>query len=655
MTMGSGNDRQRSRSLGTRTIVATSTLLILAGCAPGMTAPRAAPGTLPPVPARTGPIVIDVVYPGENAQVAVRDSTFIFGSVGTGEAQLRINGAPVEVAANGAFLAFLPVPADGVYNLEATVAGQTERSVRRVRIPAAPTAAAEQAPGVRIVEGSVTPSGVMTAVRGELVQVRVRGTPGATATLILPDGQRVPLTEQAVIDRETGFMVDRAVAQTGVADYVGSFPLSTSILGTDTVAPRLALREGYMEPARMREGQQAFVELTRGGQSARAPLPATIGLLEQTAPRVGIAATVRPDSTVIARKLPGPNNPYQWFFLNGTRFTVDGESGDFYRLRLAPDFHVWVESRDIRLLPQGTPEPRGEVSTINAFPGDEYTRITFSTTERIPYHVEPRADGVTITFYGATSRTGFGSYGPTHPFIRAMRWQQIDDSRYQIEIDTAEPLWGFRHGWNAAGNAEIRLRRPPVINPAAPFQGLTIAVDAGHPPGGAIGPTRLTEADANLAVTRQLVPMLERAGARVIEIRPDTVAVPLGDRPIMAIENDSHLFVSVHFNAFPDGVNPFENHGTVMLFYWEHSLEFARHLQREILQELGLPDRGVRFQDLAIARASWMPSVLTESMYMMFPQQEAALRDPVVQRRIAAAHFRAMESFLRESAGRRLR
>jgi N-acetylmuramoyl-L-alanine amidase len=193
-----------------------------------------------------------------------------------------------------------------------------------------------------------------------------------------------------------------------------------------------------------------------------------------------------------------------------------------------------------------------------------------------------------------------------------------------------------------------------VINPAAPFSGLTIAVDAGHPPGGAIGPTRLTEADANLMVTRHLVPMLEQAGARVVDIRPDTSTVPLIQRPIMAMESDAHLFVSVHFNAFPDGVNPFRNHGSLMLYYWEHSLDFARHLQQEVLAELGLPDRGVRFQDLAITRTSWMPAVLTESMYMMFPQQEAALRDPAVQQRIAAAHFRAMESFLRQSARLRL-
>lgn len=626
--------------------------LALVACAPPRVGPEPARGTLPPVPARTGALAIDVVYPAEDGQIAVRDSTFVFGSVGRGDAAVRINGAPVEVAANGAFLAFLPVPADGVYQVEATAGAETATATRRVRVPAAPAGAATEAAGVRIVEGSVSPSGVMTVVEGEAVQVRVRGTPGAVATLVLPDGRRVRLSEQAVIDRQTGFMVDRAETRTGVAEYVGSFTLTSPLQGVDTTAAPRLLGEGYVEPER-RPARGATIELTRDGQTARAPLPATIGLLARITPRVGVAATGRSDSTVIGRKLPGPGNPYEWFFPNGTRFVVDGESGDFLRLRLAGDFHVWVDADDVRLLPAGTPLPRGEVSTIGAEPGDDHARITFTTTERIPYHVEPRADGLTLTFFGATGRTGYGSFGRTDPFLHRMRWEQVDDDRFRVEIETSEPLWGFLHGWNANGNMELRVRRPPRIDPAAPFRGLTIAVDAGHPPGGAIGPTRLTEADANLMVTRHLVEMLRERGANVIDVRPDTTAVALGDRPLRAIRGDAHLFVSVHFNAFPDGVNPFRNHGTLMLYYWEHSLDFARHLQREVLREFGLPDKGVRFQDLAIARASWMPAVLTESMYMMFPQQEAALRDPAVQRRLAAAHVRAMESFLRESSARR--
>ena len=75
---------------------------------------------LPPIPTVNGPLAIDVVYPREGSNIAVRDSTFLFGNVGTGGATLRINGAPVPVEPNGAFLAFLPVPPDGVYRVEAS-------------------------------------------------------------------------------------------------------------------------------------------------------------------------------------------------------------------------------------------------------------------------------------------------------------------------------------------------------------------------------------------------------------------------------------------------------------------------------------------------------------------------------------------------------
>src|SRR5687768_5659081 len=39
---------------------------------------------LPPVPSVDGALVLDVVYPAEGDRVAVRDSTFVFGSAGSG-------------------------------------------------------------------------------------------------------------------------------------------------------------------------------------------------------------------------------------------------------------------------------------------------------------------------------------------------------------------------------------------------------------------------------------------------------------------------------------------------------------------------------------------------------------------------------------------
>lgn len=650
-----GTHQHGSRRLITS---AAAIILLLGGCAPPpLAAPVPAPGEsrLPPIPKRTGPLQIDVVYPAENAAVAARDSNFIFGSVGTGDATLTINGHPVRVAPNGAWLGFLPVPRDGVYNVEATARGETMSATRAVRVPAvpAPQAAATDAARLRILEGSITPSGVFTGVRGERIQVRVRGTPGARAALLLPDGRRVPLTEQPVVDRETGFMLDRAEARQDVAEYAGGFALDAPILGTDTAAvPVLARRPGHVEAREVRAARPATIELVRGRDTIRAPLTATIGVLDAAEPRAGVTATQRPDSTTIGRKLPGPGNPYQWFFPNGTRLEITGESTGMLRVRLTNDLSIWVPADDVRLLPAGTPAPRGEVGTIEVRPEAEFARISFSTTERLPYRVEPTERGLTVTFYGATGRTGYMGYGRKDPFVERVWWEQPADDVYRVHIELNQPLWGFRDAWTAAGNLEVHARRPPIIDPGNPLRGLHIGVDAGHPPGGAIGPTRLTEAEANLAVARRLVEMLQQAGARVLEIRPDTVAVPLIQRPIMAAQNDVHLLLSVHFNAFPDGVNPFENHGTIMFHYWPFALDFARHLQREVVAELGTRDRGVRFQDLALPRTSWMPSVLTETEFMMIPEVEAAIRDPRVQDRIAGAHLRAIESFLRESARR---
>jgi N-acetylmuramoyl-L-alanine amidase len=83
-----------------------------------------------------------------------------------------------------------------------------------------------------------------------------------------------------------------------------------------------------------------------------------------------------------------------------------------------------------------------------------------------------------------------------------------------------------------------------------------------------------------------------------------------------------------------------------MYYFHPHSADLTRLLQIEMLDELGLRDIGYGRADLALVRPTWMPSVLSETMFMMIPEQEAALRDPRVQARIAHAHLRALELFL---------
>ena len=227
-----------------------------------------------------------------------------------------------------------------------------------------------------------------------------------------------------------------------------------------------------------------------------------------------------------------------------------------------------------------------------------------------------------MTVYGATSAVNFMQYGALDPLIRRAEWSQPADGVFVVDLDLTAPVWGYHAFFDEADALIVRVRRPPSIDPARPLAGLLIAVDAGHPPGGATGPAGLTEAEANLGVARQLKPMLEAAGARVLMLRTDAAPVDLGARPRMAAEFDADVLVSLHNNAFPDGVNPFENNGTSAYYYQPHSADLARAVQRALLDELGQRDLGIGRADLALVRPTWMPSVLSETLFLMVPEQE---------------------------------
>jgi N-acetylmuramoyl-L-alanine amidase len=62
---------------------------------------------------------------------------------------------------------------------------------------------------------------------------------------------------------------------------------------------------------------------------------------------------------------------------------------------------------------------------------------------------------------------------------------------------------------------------------------------------------------------------------------------------------------------------------------------------------LGLSNEGTWFDNLAVARASWMPSVLIEGAYVIVPEQEAALRTPEFQEAYALAIVEGLEAWFR--------
>jgi N-acetylmuramoyl-L-alanine amidase len=398
----------------------------------------------------------------------------------------------------------------------------------------------------------------------------------------------------------------------------------------------------------------AHFELTSGAETVRTPLPLNLVPLEPALARVAVAtppADAPSDWTTRGRNAPG--GPFHFFWPPGTRMTITGERNGMYRVRLAADRVAWVPAAEVRLLPEGTPPPRGAIDGARMSPQPGYIDLRVPLPERVPFHVVEQERTLSISVFGATSRINFFQYGGLDPLIGRAEWLQPSADEFRVDIHLTEPVWGYEAFFDGGAALVLRVRRPPRIDADRPLAGLLVALDAGHPPGGAIGPTGLTEAEANLRIALKLQPMLEAAGARVLMTRTDDSPVDLNLRPRMARDSNAHVLISVHNNAFPDGVNPFENNGTSVYYFHPHSADMARLFQGELLRELGLRDLGIGRADLALVRGSWMPGVLTETSFLMMPQQEAALRDPSVQERIARAHLRALETFLRSRANAR--
>src|SRR5207244_10476448 len=90
-------------------------LLCAAGCASAR--PRGVPARAgaTPAPARES-LHVSVQYPGPTDVIQARDSTFLFGAVrgGVGRERLTVGGTPVPLLANGAWIAWVPLPDDTI-------------------------------------------------------------------------------------------------------------------------------------------------------------------------------------------------------------------------------------------------------------------------------------------------------------------------------------------------------------------------------------------------------------------------------------------------------------------------------------------------------------------------------------------------------------
>lgn len=595
------------------------------------------------MPAADGPLAIRLVYPSQADRVDVEDSSFVFGSVGDGRAAVTVNGQPARVTRNGAFIAWIRYPAESPARLVIEARRGSERATTVVTVQRTERFD-PPATGPWIDPQSLSPRGRVWWPAEEALPLSVRASEGATVSLVLPGGRRILLSPTGspapvpaglrAFDRDTA-----RLRRPGRGDrYAGA----VRGLAIGSLGPVLGAERATPTPVR-----PLRLEAVRGRDTVRVDWPLAVALLDSMPAAVRLddsgASAASRDGITTGRAHPGAT--YHWFFPAGTLAQLSGRINDDLRIRLGSATEAWVPLAEALAQPAAVVAARARVDAVTVTSLPDRVSIRIPIDYRVPYRIEEESRRLTLRLYGASGNPAWIRHGPGDTLVTATDWRQVG-SEVELSFQLDAPLIGYRARWDR-NDLLLEIRRPRAVNRARPLAGRLIVVDPGHPPGGSTGPTGLREAEATLAVALLLEPMLTDAGARVIMTRRGAGAVGLIDRVRLADSVDADLMLSIHGNALPDGVPPEPNHGSSVFYFHPRSADLARRIQARLVEELGTRDLGIARGDLAVVRPTWMPAVLAEGLFMMWPEHEAWLRSEEGRRRYARALKAGLEDYFR--------
>lgn len=564
---------------------------------------------------------ITVQYPHENMKVARgAKKIFIFGQVILpGPVKLDINGEEVPVHKNGAFLAFLPVQSGAFeFVLTASNAKETVQAVRRITVPGADikdfSAKAEFDPE------EVFPQKPVELLPGDTVSLYARGTPGATVTATLSglkDAKNLPMKE-------------------------------------DVSSPGSYRTQYVIDPEQKAKTSKITYRMKDGPNETEAKITAPEKLKVLSAKDPFTRGRILTPGVKL-RKIPTPRENLYPFYRAYGDVLINGRLNGQYRIMLSDQESAWLEENNFRLEPAKDYEPN-TVTALRMSVTDDKTRFTFVGKRITPISVHEFNDRLELMLYYTDGFDENFSMDTTSPLVENIIWSQPakDTLLFKIYFKKGTGPWGHAYDFEE-NNLALDLMHKPVLPPAKdkPLTGARILIDAGHSPrrqapyDGAVGPTGYLEYEANLALAEELKPLLEREGATVIMTRSGNNRMSLQERYKHALKENAHIFVSLHYNALPETINPLARARGFSVYYnYPHSFQLAQSVYDAFTKRVPLPDNGMIANDvLFIPRIPQMPSILVENAYIILPEQEELARSKKGREPLVRALYEGIMKF----------
>jgi len=175
---------------------------------------------------------------------------------------------------------------------------------------------------------------------------------------------------------------------------------------------------------------------------------------------------------------------------------------------------------------------------------------------------------------------------------------------------------------------------------------MTIFIDPGHGgnDSGAVGPTGLMEKNINLSIATNVREILINHTVDAKLTRIDDSRVELLERVKMANDSNADYFVSIHINSA--NVTSATGTETFAYPYSTKGIELAKYVQKNLVNEIKLPNRGVKTANFYVLRETKMPAILVEVAFINNPVEEELLKDQSFLNKAAIGIAKGLLEFL---------
>lgn len=598
---------------------------------------------------------VKIVYPSSGTVLNTQNGfCYILGTVTPANAKLFINNNEVQIEKDGAFIHYTRViyesqdlviqlpdsstlPVNAYLDFKLTADGVTDAFKHYVKTN---LALVTSSPEVLQVDVSFSnqPNVNQKLLPGEVIDLKIKATPGCSATFSISDvNEQFPMVESFITNE---FYLGEAIFGSG---FVQSSDTVKGIYEGHLILPKEDWKERTLTFHLSHEkfGKLDYV------------LPGKITINQSL--QHEIVELLDESNLIIGRTAPGLG--YKLFLPGGIKAICDGEFQDWLRLRLAKNEIVFVPRSSVKLLPVGSAVPKSTVEIVRTKNEENHVRVEIGLRERLPFEIKQLSNPLrlSIKIFRAVSDIDWIFYDSSQSLIENIEWSQTSEDVLELTIDLNQKLlWGYSFEYE--GNILVlKIKKSPQISKkwlffGNPLEGRKIVLDPGHNPDlGSVGPRSTKEKDVNLQITLKVKELLEKEGAKVF-LTHSGEGISLRQRKQKVLSFNPDVSISIHNNALPEGVNPFDHNGSSVYFYNANAKPLAESIHKNLLQQLKLRNFGLYWDNLYMCRIPETVAILIEPAFMIIPQQEKLLSSDEFQYKIAEAVKNGLEEFFQKAA-----